>query len=113
MPNYEYRCAKCGETFEVLQSFSDAPLTRHPDCGGKVAKVLSSAGFVLKGSGFYKNDSGSRSTSRRPKKADATTTSATPPAAESGTSKKESSASSGDSKPASAPKKDAKKPASS
>ena len=67
MPNYDYRCEKCGETFEVFQTFSDAPLKKHPNCGGKVAKVLSSAGFVLKGSGFYKNDSGSRSTSRRSK----------------------------------------------
>ncbi len=56
MPTYEYRCAKCGESFDVYQSFSDAPLTKHKGCGGKVAKVLSPAGIVLKGSGFYKTD---------------------------------------------------------
>ena len=56
MPTYEYRCAKCGEDLEVFQSFSEAPLTKHKGCGGKLAKVLSPAGIVLKGSGFYKTD---------------------------------------------------------
>jgi putative FmdB family regulatory protein len=56
MPTYDYRCAKCGEDLEVYQSFSEAPLTRHKGCGGKLSKVLSPAGIVLKGSGFYKTD---------------------------------------------------------
>jgi putative FmdB family regulatory protein len=56
MPTYEYRCAKCGEHLEVFQSFTEAPLTKHAGCGGKLAKVLSAAGIVLKGSGFYKTD---------------------------------------------------------
>jgi putative FmdB family regulatory protein len=56
MPTYEYRCEKCGEHLEVFQSFSDPPLTRHETDGGKLAKVLSPAGFILKGSGFYKTD---------------------------------------------------------
>jgi len=56
MPTYEYRCAKCGKHLEVFQSFSEAPLTKHEGCGGKLAKVLSAAGIVLKGSGFYKTD---------------------------------------------------------
>ena len=55
MPTYEYRCAKCGEDLEVYQSFSETPLSKHKGCGGKLAKVLSPAGIVLKGSGFYKN----------------------------------------------------------
>ena len=56
MPTYEYRCAKCGNHVEVYQSFSEAPLTKHEGCGGKLTKVLSPAGIVLKGSGFYKTD---------------------------------------------------------
>jgi putative FmdB family regulatory protein len=56
MPTYEYKCAKCGEHFDIYQSFSDTPLTKHKGCGGKVVKVLSPAGIVLKGSGFYKTD---------------------------------------------------------
>ena len=57
MPTYRYRCAKCGDELDVWQSFSDKPLSRHDGgCGGKLAKVLSPAGIVLKGSGFYKTD---------------------------------------------------------
>ena len=73
MPTYRYRCAKCGDELEVWQSFSDKPLARHNGgCGGKLAKVLSPAGIVLKGSGFYKTDnrkSGSSSSeSKSPEK---------------------------------------------
>src|SRR5204863_10173189 len=53
---YVYRCAKCGEQLEAFQSFADAPLRKHSDCGGKLTKVLSAAGIVLKGAGFYKTD---------------------------------------------------------
>jgi putative FmdB family regulatory protein len=65
MPTYEYRCAKCGQHVEVFQLFSEAPLTKHQGCGGKLTKVLSPAGIVLKGSGFYKTDN--RSTSSKKK----------------------------------------------
>lgn len=61
MPTYDYRCSKCGEDLEVYQTFSEEPLKRHARCGGKLTKVLSPVGIVLKGSGFYKNDSGSGS----------------------------------------------------
>ena len=62
MPTYVYECAKCGDEFELWQSFSDEPLKKHAGCGGKVTKVLQPVGIVLKGSGFYKTDNrGSRS----------------------------------------------------
>ena len=64
MPTYEYRCAKCGEDLEVFQTFAETPLTKHKGCGGKLAKVLSPAGIVLKGSGFYKTDNRSSSSKR-------------------------------------------------
>src|SRR5215212_7800359 len=57
MPTYVYECAKCGDEFELYQSFSEEALKKHPGCGGKVAKVFQPVGIVLKGSGFYKNDS--------------------------------------------------------
>ena len=57
MPTYEYACAKCGHEFEVVQSFSDAPITVCPECQGEVKKVFSNVGVVFKGSGFYKTDS--------------------------------------------------------
>ena len=63
MPTYDYRCAKCGDELEVFQTFAEKPLVKHAGCGGKLSKVLSPAGIVLKGSGFYKTDN--RSSSKR------------------------------------------------
>jgi putative FmdB family regulatory protein len=57
MPTYQYRCAKCGEQFELWQSIHDDALRKHPGCGGSVTKVMAPAGIVLKGSGFYRTDS--------------------------------------------------------
>ena len=82
MPTYEYRCAKCGEHLEVFQSFSEAPLTKHAHCGGKLAKVLSPAGIVLKGSGFYKTDSRSGNGSSKPKRHDKESAGSGSPASE-------------------------------
>jgi len=56
MPIYEYQCEKCGETTEVLQKFSDAPLNQCPGCGGQVSKLMSMTSFQLKGSGWYVTD---------------------------------------------------------
>jgi putative FmdB family regulatory protein len=67
MPTYEYACAKCGEHLEAYQTFSEEPLKRHAECGGKLQKVFSPVGIVLKGSGFYKTDS--RNASRAASKA--------------------------------------------
>jgi putative FmdB family regulatory protein len=57
MPTYEYRCRECGEELEVVQSFTDDPLTECPACGGSLRKVFGSIGVTFKGSGFYKTDS--------------------------------------------------------
>jgi putative FmdB family regulatory protein len=72
MPTYQYSCSKCGDDLEVYQSFTDAPLKRHKGCGGSLQKVFAPVGIVLKGSGFYKNDSrsGSRPKSEKPEKTD-------------------------------------------
>lgn len=58
MPIYEYRCSKCGDVFEKLQKFSDAPLQVHEGCGGPVERLISKSGFSLKGSGWYVTDYG-------------------------------------------------------
>ena len=68
MPTYEYACAKCGERFDVYQSFSDEPLKKHAACGGKLTKVFGPVGIVLKGSGFYKTDNRSSSSAKAAKK---------------------------------------------
>jgi putative FmdB family regulatory protein len=57
MPTYEYRCRECGEHLEVVQAFSDDPLTECPACGGLLRKLFNSVGISFKGSGFYRNDS--------------------------------------------------------
>jgi putative FmdB family regulatory protein len=57
MPTYEYRCKSCGEHHEVVQSFTDDPLTVCPLCAGELKKVFGSIGISFKGSGFYKTDS--------------------------------------------------------
>jgi len=57
MPTYEYACTSCGQHVEVVQSFSDEPLTTCSHCGGSLRKVFGTIGIVLKGSGFYKTDS--------------------------------------------------------
>ena len=53
MPVYEYQCEACGVVFEAMQKFSDAPLTECKSCGGPVKKLISQAGFALKGGGWY------------------------------------------------------------
>ena len=57
MPIYEYRCNTCGFQKEYLQKLNDAPLTTCPECGGEsFGKMLTAAGFQLKGSGWYATD---------------------------------------------------------
>lgn len=56
MPLYEYKCASCGDVFEVIQKFSDQPLTAHEKCGGKLERLVSSSAFQFKGSGWYVTD---------------------------------------------------------
>jgi putative FmdB family regulatory protein len=56
MPLYDYRCEKCGETFEVLQKFSDEPLKVHEGCEGTVERLISAPALQFKGTGWYVTD---------------------------------------------------------
>ena len=57
MPIYEYRCQACGHELEKLQKLSDAPLIDCPACGQPaLTKLVSAAGFRLKGGGWYETD---------------------------------------------------------
>lgn len=57
MPIYEYRCNTCGHQKDHLQKMSDPPLSTCPACGSDAyAKMLSAAGFQLKGNGWYATD---------------------------------------------------------
>jgi putative FmdB family regulatory protein len=97
MPLYEYQCENCGEKFEAIQKFADAPLTEHEKCGGPVNRLISAPALQFKGSGWYitdyaksgadsqtngdsqkKSDSGDSATSKEasPTKTESTTSSA-------------------------------------
>ncbi|MGC8653747.1 MAG: FmdB family zinc ribbon protein [Candidatus Kryptoniota bacterium] len=57
MPTYEYKCQKCGYSFEEFQPINDDPLSTCPKCGGSVHRVIGAgAGLIFKGSGFYLTD---------------------------------------------------------
>ena len=78
MPIYEYRCASCGHQQEFLQKVSDAPLTVCTKCGKPTfSKMVTAAGFQLKGSGWYATDfknSGAKPAAKTPEPASKTDT---------------------------------------
>lgn len=95
MPIYEYRCSDCGFQEEYLQKVSEAPLTKCPSCGKETFnKLLSAAGFQLKGSGWYVTDfrnkgsakSESKGASESPASASATKSESTSTKTDSGSS---------------------------
>jgi putative FmdB family regulatory protein len=71
MPIYEYRCEECGHQEDHLQKVSEKPLSKCPACGKKAyKKMLSAAGFQLKGSGWYATDFKTTGKKSAEKKAD-------------------------------------------
>ncbi len=58
MPLYDYRCHKCGETFEVRQKFSDELLKEHEGCGGELERLINAPALQFKGTGWYVTDYG-------------------------------------------------------
>lgn len=56
MPIYEYQCEQCGKVEEVIQKFSDKPLSKCRHCSGKLNKLISQSAFHLKGTGWYVTD---------------------------------------------------------
>lgn len=65
MPLYEYKCVQCGETAEIIQRSSDPPYSHCPKCGGDMKKLFSSPAIHFKGSGFYKTDYASATSSKK------------------------------------------------
>ena len=55
MPIYEFVCESCGRIVERLQKLSDPPPEACPECGGKMAKIMSRNSFQLKGGGWYRD----------------------------------------------------------
>lgn len=56
MPIYEFKCQRCGASFEVLQKIDDSPLKNCKKCGGKLEKVISPPTIQFKGDGWYVTD---------------------------------------------------------
>ncbi|MGY1715297.1 FmdB family zinc ribbon protein [Geodermatophilus sp. SYSU D01106] len=96
MPTYQYVCTnpEGKHQFEVVQSFTDAAVAECPTCGAPVRKVYGSVGVVFKGSGFYRTDSRSGSSSTEPAKASGSSDSSSGSSSSTSSSSKESSSSS-------------------
>ena len=57
MPIYEYQCESCGHQFDIIQKVSDDKLEICPKCNEpKLKKLVTAAGFKLKGTGWYETD---------------------------------------------------------
>jgi len=61
MPIHEYRCRKCESVVERIEGTHDRPMRKCPSCGGKVDQMISSSAFILKGTGWYATDYGTKS----------------------------------------------------
>lgn len=62
MPIYEYHCKHCEKGFDVFKKISDSADEKCPECHKKMTKLVSAAGFQLKGTGWYKTDYASKKT---------------------------------------------------
>jgi putative FmdB family regulatory protein len=112
MPIYEYKCKK-GHVFDVMQSFSDEPLTKCEVCGAPVQRVYHPVSVHFKGSGFYNTDYGTKRRAREAKENKESSSGSSSEGAgtsadgggsggssDNGSSKSESSSSSSEKKPA-------------
>jgi putative FmdB family regulatory protein len=68
LPIYEYECDACAKRFEVIQRFSDEPISRCRECSGPVHRVLSPPALIFKGSGWYVTDHPSKDRTEAMKK---------------------------------------------
>jgi putative FmdB family regulatory protein len=101
MPIYEYRCASCGNEHEALQKITEPLLTTCPACHqNTLTKLVSAAGFKLKGSGWYATDfkNGSKPAAKTESKKDSGTEAKTDSQAESKSKGKSNGESKGESK---------------
>ncbi|HKO05880.1 MAG TPA: zinc ribbon domain-containing protein [Candidatus Acidoferrales bacterium] len=81
MPLYEYRCGKCGHTFEKIERVNASERKKCPKCGARAARMQSAAAIQFKGTGWYATDYGGKSSDGGSKK---TETSAEPAKTEPG-----------------------------
>lgn len=68
MPIYEYECTNCHKQFDLMQKISDTPAKQCPQCFKDTAvRLISAAGFQLKGSGWYATDFKNKGSSQQDK----------------------------------------------
>jgi putative FmdB family regulatory protein len=78
MPIYEYECKNCHQQFDVMQKMSDEPVKKCPECQqDTVIRLISAAGFQLKGSGWYATDFKNKGTPEKKKESSASSDSTT------------------------------------
>lgn len=65
MPRYDYKCNKCSHRFVERQSFSSEPVAICPECEGRASRQFVAVPIVFKGSGFYVNDYGKKSSTTK------------------------------------------------
>jgi putative FmdB family regulatory protein len=96
VPTYQYACTnpEGKHEFEVVQSFTDAPVSVCPVCGSPVRKVYGSVGVVFKGSGFYRTDSRKAASASESASSNGTAGSSSPGKASGGSTESSSSSSS-------------------
>jgi putative FmdB family regulatory protein len=58
LPLYEYRCLKCDRHTDKIENLNGPHLKKCPHCGGKVESVITAPAIQFKGSGWYVNDYG-------------------------------------------------------
>lgn len=57
VPIYDYRCDECGHVFSAVQTYSESPIEKCPNCGKRPRRLISMPAIVFKGGGWYKTDS--------------------------------------------------------
>jgi len=95
VPLYEYRCNKCGHTFEKIEGLNASEVKKCPKCGAKAERTIASPAIQFKGSGWYVTDYAGKSSSSASdgRKSDSSTeTKTSEPAGKESTSKKKEKA---------------------
>nr|WP_202421709.1 FmdB family zinc ribbon protein [Gordonia sp. SID5947] len=97
VPTYSYACTECDNKFDIVQSFSEDSLSECPQCTGRLRKLFNSVGIVFKGSGFYRTDSRSGSSSSETSSSSSSSESSSSSSSSDSSSSSSSSSSSGSS----------------
>jgi putative FmdB family regulatory protein len=113
VPIYDYRCDECGHRFSAVQSFSEGPIEKCPNCGKRPRRLITTPAIVFKGSGWYKTDSRGKAPSEAGEPAKTETKTETKTDTKSDTKSDAKSGTKTEPKTESKPAADAKPPAKS